>query len=118
MSAKKAMGGYVEDWYAYRYFVVTKQLQELYRTSGFDWNAVSVVKIYACVIDGVNPSANYYVALDALRLENVATVNPLYGLTGYSVIQTSGAETIVKSPNTNNYVEFRFSVDLSSGNNS
>ena len=106
------------DFATERYFVVTKQLQELYRTSGFDWNAVSVVKIYACVIDGVNPSANYYVALDALRLENVATVNPLYGLTGYSVIQTSGAATIVKSPNTNNYVEFRFSVDLSSGNNS
>jgi len=106
------------DFATERYFVVTKQLQELYRTSGFDWNAVSVVKIYACVIDGVNPSANYYVALDALRLENVATVNPLYGLTGYSVIQTSGAATIVKSPNTSNYVEFRFSVDLSSGNNS
>ena len=106
------------DFATERYFVVTKELQELYRTSGFDWNAVSVVKIYACVIDGVNPSANYYVALDALRLENVATVNPLYGLTGYSVIQTSGAATIVKSPNTNNYVEFRFSVDLSSGNNS
>jgi hypothetical protein len=106
------------DFATERYFVVTKQLQELYRTSGFDWNAVSVVKIYACVIDGVNPSANYYVALDALRLENVTTVNPLYGLTGYSVIQTLGAATIVKSPNTNNYVEFRFSVDLSSGNNS
>jgi hypothetical protein len=106
------------DFATERYFVVTKQLQQLYRTSGFDWNAVSVVKIYACVIDGVNPSGNYYVALDALKLENVATVNPLYGLTGYSVIQTSGAATIIKSPNTSNYVEFRFSVDLSSGNNS
>jgi hypothetical protein len=106
------------DFATERYFVVTKQLQQLYRTSGFDWNAVSVVKIYACVIDGVNPSGNYYVALDALKLENVSTVNPLYGLTGYSVIQTSGAATIVKSPNTSNYVEFRFSVDLSSGNNS
>jgi hypothetical protein len=106
------------DFATERYFVVTKQLQQLYRTSGFDWNDVSVVKIYACVIDGVNPSGNYYVALDALKLENVTTVNPLYGLTGYSVIQTSGAATVVKSPNTNNYVEFRFSVDLSSGNNS
>ena len=106
------------DFATERYFVVTKQLQQLYRTSGFDWNAVSVVKVYACVIDGVNPSGNYYVALDALKLENVATVNPLYGLTGYSVIQTAGAATVVKSPNTSNYVEFRFSVDLSSGNNS
>ena len=95
-----------------RYFVVTKQIQELYTTSGFDWNAVSIVKIYACVIDGVNPSGNYYVALDALRLENVATVNPLYGLIGYSVIETSGATTITKNPNTSTYVEFRFSVGV------
>ena len=56
--------------------------------------------------------------INLLKLENVTTVNPLYGLTGYSVIQTAGAATIVKSPNTSNYVEFRFSVDLSSGNNS
>jgi hypothetical protein len=103
------------DFATERYFVVTKQLQQLYRTSGFDWNNVSVVKVYACVIDGVNPSGNYYVALDALRLENIATLNPLYGLTGYSVIQTSDASTIVKNPNTNNYIEFRFSVDVSGG---
>jgi hypothetical protein len=106
------------DFALERYFVVTKQLQDLYRTSGFDWNIVSVVKIYSCVFDGESPSGNYYVALDALRLENVATLNPLYGLTGYSVIQTLNAEPIIKSPNTNNYVEFRFSVNLSSGNTS
>jgi hypothetical protein len=100
------------DFATERYFVVKKQIQELYRTSGFDWNAVSVVKIYACVIDGVNPSGNYYVALDALRLENVATVNTLYGLTGYSVIQNSGASTIIKNPNTSTYVEFRFLVGV------
>jgi hypothetical protein len=103
------------DFATERYFVVKKQLQQLYRTSGFDWNAASVVKVYACVLDGVNPSGNYYVALDALRLENVATVNPLYGLTGYSVIQTSDASTVIKNPNTSNYIEFRFSVDVSGG---
>lgn len=103
------------DFATERYFVVTKQLQDLYRTSDFDWNVVSVVKIYACVIDGVDPSGDYYVALDALKLENIYTTNPLYGLTGYSVIQTSGAATIVKNPNTSNYVEFRFSVDVSGG---
>jgi len=103
------------DFATERYFVVTKQLQDLYRTSDFDWNVVSVVKIYACVIDGVNPSSDYYVALDALKLENIYTTNPLYGLTGYSVIQTQDASTIVKNPNTSNYVEFRFSVDVSGG---
>ena len=100
------------DFATERYFVVKKQIQELYRTSGFEWNAVSVVKIYACVIDGVNPSGNYYVALDALRLENVATVNPLYGLIGYSVIETTGASTVIKNPNTSTYVEFRFSIGV------
>ena len=100
------------DFSTERYFVVTKQLQELYTSANFTWNAVTVVKIYACVIDAGVPSSNYYVALDAIRLENIATVNPLYGLTGYSVIQNADASTIVKSPNTSNYIEFRFSVGV------
>jgi hypothetical protein len=100
------------DFSTERYFVVTKQLQELYTSANFTWNAVTVVKIYACVIDAGVPSNNYYVALDAMKLENIATVNPLYGLTGYSVIQNADASTIVKSPNTSNYIEFRFSVGV------
>ena len=108
------------DFDTERYFVVTKQLQDLYTSANFTWNAVTVVKIYACVFAEESgpigiPSPNYYVALDALRLENIATVNPLYGLTGYSVIQTQDASTIVKNPNTSNYIEFRFSVDVSGG---
>ena len=100
------------DFSTERYFVVTKQLQELYTSANFTWNAVTVIKIYACVIDAGIPSNNYYVALDAMRLENIATVNPLYGLTGYSIIQNVDASTIVKSPNTSNYIEFRFSVGV------
>jgi hypothetical protein len=102
----------VADFATNRYFVVTKQLQELYTSANFTWDAVTVVKIYACIIDGGSPSENYYVALDAMRLENVSTINPLYGLTGYSVIKTDNAETIIKSPNTSNYVEFRFSIGV------
>jgi hypothetical protein len=58
-------------------------------------------------------SSDYYVALDALRLENVATKNPLYGLTGYTIVQNTDAESVIKSPNTNNYIEFRFSIGVS-----
>jgi hypothetical protein len=54
----------------------------------------------------------YFVALDAMRIDNVGTVNPLYGLTGYSIIQNTTAETIIKPPNTNNYIEFRFILDV------
>jgi hypothetical protein len=55
---------------------------------------------------------NYYLALDALRLDNISTANPLYGLTGYSIIQNTDELTILKSPNTNNYVEYRFILDV------
>jgi len=102
----------IADFETNRYFVVSKQLQELYTTGNFTWDAVTVVKIYACVIDAGNPSEDYYIALDAMRLENVATTNPLYGLTGYSIIKNDAAQTIVKSPNTSNYVEFRFSIGV------
>ena len=102
----------IADFEANRYFVISKQLQELYTSANFTWDAVTVVKIYACVIDGGVPSQDYYIALDAMRLENIATVNPLYGLTGYSIIKNDNAETIIKSPNTSNYVEFRFSIGV------
>lgn len=58
------------------------------------------------------PSSNYFVGLDALRLENVSTINPLYGLTGYTVIKTDSARPIVKEANTSNLVEFRFGLDV------
>jgi hypothetical protein len=101
------------DFTTNRYFVISKQLQELYTSANFTWDAVTVVKIYASALVSTTPSANYYIALDAMRLENIATTNPLYGLVGYSTIQNVNADTIIKSPNTNNYIEFRFSVGVS-----
>ena len=105
------------DFETNRYFVVKKQLQELYTTQNFTWESVTVVKIYACILDstgtgGPFPSPDYYIALDALRLENIATTNPLYGLTGYSVVKNDNSTTIIKSPNTSNYIEFRFSIGV------
>jgi hypothetical protein len=40
----------VQDFAINRYFVVTKQLQQLYTSANFTWDAVTVVKIYASVI--------------------------------------------------------------------
>ena len=102
-----------QDFETNRYFVVSKELQELYTTANFTWNAVTVVKIYACVIDAGIPSEDYYIALDAMRLENTQTTNPLYGLTGYALVKNNNAETVIKSPNTSNYIEFRFTVGVS-----
>jgi len=107
----------IADFETNRYFIVSKKINELYTSANFTWDVVTTVKIYACVLveeSGPNlvPSGDYYVSLDALRLENISTVNPLYGLTGYTVIKNDNAETIVKSTNTQNYIEFRFSIGV------
>jgi len=65
---------------------------------------------------------NHWIALDGLRFENIssAAANPLYGLTGYSLlaetaVSSNGASItnypIVKQRNTNNLIEFKFAVD-------
>lgn len=95
-----------------RYCIATKQLQELYTSSTFSWASVDTIDIYASVIDSGSVSENFYVVLDALRFENLNTINPLYGLVGYSVIQNDSASTIIKSTNTSNYVEFKFSIGV------
>ena len=101
------------DFTTNRYYVITEQLQNLYMTTGFTWDAVTVVKIYTSIQNTDTPTGDYYIAYDALRLENVSTINPLYGLTGYSVVKNTNAETIIKNPNTSNYIEFRFTVGVS-----
>lgn len=96
-----------------RYFVVKKQLQQLIKDPDFSWSAVNIAKVYVSVLDADgNPSSDFYVCLDAMRLENRSSQNPLYGLTGYSAIKNTSARPIVKSSNTTNFIEFRFGVGV------
>jgi hypothetical protein len=97
-----------------RYFVVSKQLQELQKSSDFSWSEINTVRIYASVVkDGsTEPTEDFYVCLDGFRLENVTSTNSIYGLTGYSVMRTPQAKTVIKSANTTNYIEFRFALDV------
>lgn len=96
-----------------RYFVVTKQLQELIKTPGFSWGSVDISKIFVSILDADgNPTSDYYVALDGVRIENIGSVNPLYGLVGYSRIVDTNSSPIIKLPNTTNYVEFRSNVGV------
>jgi hypothetical protein len=101
-----------QDFATNRYIVVKKQLQELYKSSGFTWNTVDVVKAYASVIKNGTPSENFYTCLDAIRLENTTSSNPLYGMTGYSIVKSTDALPVVKSANTTNFIEFRFAMDV------
>lgn len=94
-----------------RYNVVKRKLEELVKTPNFSWAAVNVIKIYASVIDDGVPSNEYYVALDAMRIENIADTNPLYGLTGYTVVVNNGLP-LTKNVNSSNIVEFRFGLGI------
>lgn len=109
--------GSLNNFNTNRYFVINKKIEDLQTSSGFPWKAVDTVKVYAEIKSGAS-SANaadddYYVALDALRLENTTSENALYGLTGYSVIRNLAGMPIVKNSNTSNYIEFRFAMDVS-----
>lgn len=95
-----------------RYFVVSKQLQDLKKSTNFSWSEVDTVRIYACVMKDDAPSQDFYVCLDGVRLENVTSTNSVYGLTGYSVIRNTDSKPVIKSANTTNYLEFRFAMDV------
>ncbi len=98
--------------FANRYFVVSKQLQDLKKSTNFSWSEVDTVRIYASVMKDGAPTSDFYVCLDGVRLENVTSTNSVYGLTGYSVIRNTDAKPVVKSANTTNYLEFRFAMDV------
>ncbi len=102
------------DFSENRYFVVSKQLQELEKSTDFSWAEINTARIYASVFkdDSLTPTSDFYVCLDGLRLENVTSTNSVYGLTGYSVMRTPEAKTVIKSSNTTNYIEFRFALDV------
>lgn len=95
-----------------RYFVVTSKLDDIEKTQEFSWQAVGVIKIYVSVLDGTDQSEDYYVALDAIRIDNVTTVNPLYGMVGYTVVKTEDGLPIIKLSNSSNLLEFRFGMDV------
>jgi hypothetical protein len=102
----------IKDFSENRYFIVSKEIQNLYYTSGFNWNTADTARVYAQVSKDGSRSSDYYIALDGMRLENLTTTNPLYGLTGYSVVKSDGALPIVKSSNTSNYIEFRIAIGV------
>ena len=111
-----------------RCIVLTKTLQDGQTYGSFLWSAVNNVNIYAAAVDadgdlltetvGGDTLPLYYIAIDAIRLENTSSQNPLYALTGYTVVnnsENSVARPIVKLPNTSAIVEFRLGVGVYNG---
>jgi hypothetical protein len=100
------------DFATGRYFVSIKKFEELTKSTGFTWKTVDVAKFYVSVIKDEEVSSDYYVCLDALRLENTTNLNPIYGLTGYSIVKNLNSQPITKIANSSNHIEFRFGLDV------
>lgn len=99
------------DFVNNRYVVVSKKLSELYKTSNFSWADVTFIKIFVSVNDGSTNSEKFFVALDAIRLENISSFNSVYGLTAYTKLLTDDLQPMLKSENTSNFIEFKYVVD-------
>jgi hypothetical protein len=96
-----------------RYFVVTKKLSDFILDDTFSWANINLIRIYSSVLQAAylsNP--NYTIIFDGLRLENVSSQNPLYDLVGYNVIKSDSAYPVLKSENTNNFIEYRFGIGV------
>jgi hypothetical protein len=102
------------DGDANRYVVVTKSLSNFERDTDFTFSNINGIRIYTSILVGGVPTDNYLVAYDGLRIDNVSTINPLYSLVGYDVIKTDNGLPILKQENTNNYIEYRFGIGVTS----
>ena len=104
------------DFTLNRYKVIQIPISDLITSPDFSSAQVRIARIFASVVytDGTNQTTSpvHYVELEGIRIENDTTENPIYGMTGYSPVRTSDGQPIYKYTNTNNYVEFRFSLDV------
>lgn len=96
-----------------RYKVVTLPLSFFVLDDTFSWANINLIRIYACVLDEFDqPTEDYYIVFDGLRLENTSTENPLYSLVGYDIIRNDSAYPVLKADNTNNFIEYRFGIGV------
>jgi hypothetical protein len=104
------------DFAGDRYKVIEIPISDLITTPDFSSQQIRVARVFSSVVytTGGQQMASpvHYVELEGIRLENDTTVNPVYGMVGYSVVRTSDGQPLYKFQNTNNYVEFRFNLDV------
>lgn len=98
---------------ANRYVVLTKTVNDVVTTTGFNWGNVTSLKIYSSIEVSGTPTSSYAFALDGLRFENVSTDNPLYAMTAYTIVNNDTATKITKKANSKDLINFR--LDLAIG---
>jgi hypothetical protein len=97
-----------------RYFVSEISVKDVQTFGGFSWTDAPYVKVF------VNAGEDNMVALDGLRIDNVSSISPVYGLVGYTVVAnaltttggTTGAVPVVKDKDKTSLIEFRFQASV------
>lgn len=90
---------------------LSKPYVRYYTSPTFSPTEIRMCRVFVSVTASSSPSTNHYVCFDGLRLDNT-TENPVYKMSGYSIVRTDGTP-VTKLANTNNYVDFRFSLGVS-----
>lgn len=98
-----------------RYHIIKNAISSFALDDGFSWANINKIRIYASVIKNNVINNDYQVIFDGLRLENKSSENPLYSLVGYDIVRESSGYPIIKTENSNNYVEYRFNVGVDVG---
>ena len=83
------------------YNVKTIPLGSISYDPNFSWSQVKWIQIE------IDVAGDWYFAPDALRFDNVSTLNPLYRMTGYTKLQDNFIE---HKSGTNSYAQFRFEL--------
>lgn len=101
------------DFSANGYYVVKCPIKDLVTSPTFSWENITVAQIYV-EVEPAPPktSADYYVAIDAIRFDSQNDNNPTYGLAAYSVIQNASASTEVKNAQTESQLEYKIVLEV------
>lgn len=101
-----------QDFSKNRYVVLKQKMNQLEVSQNFSWDQVVFAKIYVSVIKNGSASSDYYVALDSLKFEYTTSQNPIYGLTGYTLIKNTNNLTVTKEENATQSITFKFAVGV------
>lgn len=95
-----------------RYRCETFPISDLITSEDFSPAAIRVCRIYVSIESGAGLSSSHYLSFDGLRIDNISTDNPVYKMSGYSIVQDPDAYPITKKENTINYIEFRMNLGV------
>jgi len=92
--------------------LTTLPYARFYTSPDFSSSQVRIARVFVSVTKTDDSlSQDHYLCFDGFRIENT-TENPIYKMSGYSLIKNDGYP-IIKLSNSNNYVDFRFSLGVS-----